>query len=329
MSGSSPLAFLPYLPPYRAIDAAVAAGVDPQDKEEIDGIVERFAAPGGDQEVRQRLLYLEGSLLARAGLFAPAIERLEELAALDPASPEALLRLAEVLRGGGQPERAGAVLRSALADARGQDRRLWDLWLAIEFVDLERQPAEVLESLAGGSPATDAGDGYQADVRWLLERLAAGEAVRIRSGGGDYREPGGRLWGRDRFARGGRPLALWEGDIRGTDTPVPYRAERSFSLEERGDLSAYGIPLPPGRYRVRLLFAEVSVNLKRLRRFDVVLEGETVLEDLDLVEKKGFATAADEVFEVDVTDGMLDVRFVHRPPYDDPKVSAIDVVRVE
>ena len=328
-SGGSPLALLPSLPPYRAIDAAIAAGPDPRDTEGIDPIVERFAASSGDGEGQGRLLYLEGSLLARAGLFPQSIEKLEELTSLDPESPEPVLRLAEVLRRGDQSERAAATLRSALKDARGQDRRLWDLWLAVQFVDLARQPGDVLQSLPDGSPASDTGDGHAADVRWLLQRLAAGEAVGIRCGGGDYREPGGKLWGRDRFARGGRPLALWEGDIRGTDTPVPYRAERSFPLEEHGDLSAYGIPLPPGKYRVRLLFAEVSVNLKGLRRFDVVLEGHTVLEDLDLVEKKGFATAVDEVFEVDVTDGMLDVRFIHRPPHDDPKISAIDVVRID
>ena len=70
------------------------------------------------------------------------------------------------------------------------------------------------------------------------------------------------------------------------------------------------------------------MNVKGFRRFDVLLEGEKVLESFEPMEA-GFATAVEKGFDVAVDDGILEVRFVHRPPYDPPKVSAIEVERVE
>jgi hypothetical protein len=222
----------------------------------------------------------------------------------------------------------------------------------LQLVDLKRSPEEVLGRLPP-EPAAGAGDGhrdgghgrdgrpsdghredssrdggYRSDVAWLLERLSAGEPVRIRCGGGEYREPGGTLWGKDRFARGGRAAMPWGGDVRGTDADPLYQKERYFPLEEAGELSAYAIPLPPGSYRVHLHFSEVYRNIPDVRRFDVLLGGRKVIEDFDPMEG-GFATAIEKVFDAEVRHGLLEIRFVHRPPRDPPKVSAIEVERVE
>jgi len=195
-------------------------------------------------------------------------------------------------------------------------------------VDFTRSPAEVLENVPAASGETDNYAEYRGDVLWLLERLKAGEAIRIHCGGGEYQEPGGKLWGRDRFALGGRSTVAWGGDIEGTKAAALYQTERYFPLEEAGMLAVYAIPLPPREYRVHLHFAEVGMNIKGFRRFDVLLEGEKVLDDFEPMEK-GFATAVEKVFDVRVDDGLLEIRFVHRPPFDPPKVSAIEIERVE
>jgi hypothetical protein len=323
--GGEPLALLPSLPPYQAIDAALSIEPHPRD---VGAILERFRSPADGTAARDRLLYLEGSLLAKRGDLPRSIAKLEELARRDAASPEPVLRLAEVLRLWGQPDLAAEALRAALEGPRGKDRRLWDLWLAVELVDLDRPAREVLESLpaASGGPAPD-GD-YPGDVAWLLERCANGEPLRIRSGGGEYQEPGGRLWGKDRFALGGKTSSAWGGDILDTDADPLYRTERYFPLEEAGERSAYAIPLPPGTYRVHLHFAEVYQDFPEFRRFDVLLEGKKVLDDFDSM-KAGFATKIEEVFDTAVIDGLLEVRFVHRPALDVPKVSAIEVEKID
>jgi hypothetical protein len=116
--------------------------------------------------------------------------------------------------------------------------------------------------------------------------------------------------------------------VSGAASAALYQCERVFPLEEDGPGSSYAIPLPPGSYRVHLHFAEVTICIKDLRRFDVLLEGETALEELDLMDA-GFATAIEKVFERRVDDGSLEIRFVHRPPREGPRVSAIEVERVE
>ena len=69
-----------------------------------------------------------------------------------------------------------------------------------------------------------------------------------------------------------------------------------------------------GEIEVRLYFGEIYFGAgcpggggAGNRVFDIVLEGETVLENLNLEESVGFATAAQYSFTVDVHDGFLDI----------------------
>ena len=304
---------------------AVAIKPDPQD---LDGILKRFRPSGDEPDARRRFLYFEGSLLAMRREYPQSIERLDELAKLDASSPEPTLRLAEVLCLSSQYEHAEKVFRAALEDSRSKDRRIWDRWLAVELVDLKRSPAEVMDRLPAASSGAGGENDYGADVLWLLHRHKAGEAIRIHCGGGEYQEPGGKLWGKDRFARGGSSALCWGGDVQGTEADPLYSTERSFPLEEAGENSDYAIPLPPGEYRVHLHFAEVYQNIKGCRRFDVLLEGKAVLDDFEPIET-GFATAVEKIFDVGVADGILEIGFIHSSSADPPKVSAIEVERVE
>jgi hypothetical protein len=80
--------------------------------------------------------------------------------------------------------------------------------------------------------------------------------------------------------------------------------------------------VPPGRYRVRLHFAEVYYREAGKRRFDVLLEGKLVLEAFEPV-AFGFARARAEERDVTLEDGLLEIQFV--AGIDSPKVSAIEV----
>jgi hypothetical protein len=176
---------------------------------------------------------------------------------------------------------------------------------------------------------------FAADLRWLLDRLASKEPLRLDSGGDGYTNPSGEAWSRDRFFLSGyrrgevqndriarEPQADLNDEVANTEDDALYRSERWFRA---GDAPppGYRIPLPPGAYTVRLHFAEVYFRERGKRVFDVRIEGKTVLEGYEPA-AAGFATARVETFQnVAVEDGFLDVEFIDRA--DNPQVAAIEV----
>ncbi len=166
-----------------------------------------------------------------------------------------------------------------------------------------------------------------ADIRWLFERLQRGEPIRINCGGNEYRDGDAREWGRDRFFEGGNlrpnPAKVADLDVAGTDDDPLHRSNRLFNRGRGG----YRIPLPVGRYRVTLHNSETYFQEGREQRvYDVLLEGETVLESHEPL-AHGWATAYEEQFDVEVSDGLLDLEFI--PRIENPKICAIEIQRVE
>lgn len=164
---------------------------------------------------------------------------------------------------------------------------------------------------------------------WLLRELSKG-VVRINCGGEEYTTSSGEVWSKDRFFQAG---FRFFGDVRGgatepftgeihetPDDPL-YQTERWFpeASEHGGD---YRVPLPPGRYRLRLYFAEIFFRDAALRRFDVLVEDTVVLKDY-VPGTPGFATAGVVTFLIPVRDGFLDVQFIRGENY--PKISAIKI----
>lgn len=327
--GSSMEVMLDWLkapPSYAATDAICSAAWRAEGLSEVPELLRQAAR---DSESTGRLQYLVARLAEISGDLNAAARKLAEVVTAHSMSIEPRLRLAEVLRAASQSSQAEEVLRAGLlAGARADpkqvvDRRLSDQWLKILFVDLKRTPAEALAALPQGAPE---------DVRWLLDQLAAGEAVRIDCGAEeDYRDVAGNVWGKDRFAFGGEIAKLDALEIDGTANDPLYQTERWFPLPETGGLSSYLLPLPPGRYQVRLHFAEVWWRIPGFRRFDVILQGERVLVSFDLVREAGFAHAIVREFETTVTNGSLEIR-LERPHHQffvvEPKLSAIEVERL-
>ena len=77
-------------------------------------------------------------------------------------------------------------------------------------------------------------------------------------------------------------------------------------------MEAYRFDVPvDGNYRVDLHFAEIAAQSAGARIFDVAIEGQVVIANLDVFAAAGGANIAlDRSFDVEVTDGRLDVEFL-------------------
>jgi PKD repeat protein len=111
--------------------------------------------------------------------------------------------------------------------------------------------------------------------------------------------------------------------IANTQDDALYQTER-FS----GSNFTYSIPLPNGRYKVLLRFAEIYANTAGSRAFNTRIEGGANLfsPDLDLVARTGGKNRAfDHVVDnITVNDGILNIDML-KGSVDSPKISAIGV----
>jgi serine/threonine protein kinase/Tfp pilus assembly protein PilF len=289
----------------------------------------------------RRLRYLEARILQRRRLHAEAARVLDGLVAEDDAHLEPFLARAEALDAAGRPGDAERGLRELLSRAFCERQELWGAWLALAFDRLKRTPAEMPAAfpLTAGAPAAAAVEAaapcrHAEDVRWLLERLQAGEALRINCGGDDYEDRSGRRWRRDGFFGAGArfseaewsapspgPSPAFGGDIAGTDDDLLYQTERWFPVDEIAPFH-YRVPLPSGRYRVTLHFAEIHFQELGKRIFDVHVEGTECLRAHEPI-AAGAKTPGLELCEVEVADGSLDIAFL--PQAEFPKISAIEI----
>jgi tetratricopeptide (TPR) repeat protein len=285
---------------------------------------ERFAAAAQSEEERRVLAYLDARLLEEDGNAEEAATLYAELALAERHHPEPHLRHAERLVAGGDAAKAEEHLRRHLAE--GLDHvELWELWSRIAFRDLGWSASDLLAKL----PAADSSRARE--LRWLVETLEAAGAIRINCGGKEDALARGVAWGADRFfASGGSEWSNHKNiESAAKDLQRLYRVARKFPAENVVR-SAYDLPLPRGRYRVTLHFAEIDFDFQAPGRrvFDVLIEGRTALDGYDPVARCGFATAETVSSEpVLVEDGRLEIEFVHRVR--NPLVSAVEVERVD
>ena len=111
----------------------------------------------------------------------------------------------------------------------------------------------------------------------------------------------------------------------GTGAPDALFETERFSAKA-GDLGlSYEFDVTPGDYEVTLLFDEGWSGAKApgTRVFDVLLEGQTALDDFDVTAVYGWNVAGAKTLAVTVEDGTLDLDFVQE--VQNPNVSAIEV----
>ncbi|SHN15349.1 Por secretion system C-terminal sorting domain-containing protein, partial [Cyclobacterium lianum] len=115
--------------------------------------------------------------------------------------------------------------------------------------------------------------------------------------------------------------------------PALYQTERSSSPK----VFDYVVPVPNGTYQVTLHFAEIywganggAAQAAGSRVFDVAIEGDLVLNNLNINSEVGPQTPLLETFEVEVTDGELNMNFSSLASVggsDQPKLSAFEIIR--
>ncbi|MBW3634636.1 MAG: thrombospondin type 3 repeat-containing protein, partial [Chloroflexi bacterium] len=138
-------------------------------------------------------------------------------------------------------------------------------------------------------------------------------------------------WSDDHFFEGGSALD-WRGSygVAGTDDADLYLTQRSGAGPGKRRGFDYAIPVDAnGVYLVRLYFAEPywgapggPTGDPGQRIFSVTVEGETMLEDLDVFAEVGALTALVKQDEVDVQDGELNLSFTASEG--EPIVAAIE-----
>ncbi len=292
---------------------------------------ERLVADLGERGAgNTEFAYLEGRLLQLAGDHERAVGHLGKAAEAGDFLPRAAL--IDSLLALGRKEQARDRLRELLDSTCPGRREHWEAWLALKLA-AGRTPGDLLDALPCRSYTGPRGitpqqvHEYLDDVRWLLERLAAGEPIRINCGGVEIVAEDGTRWGSDKFSRSGGLFRdgrqEFDGQITGTRNDRPYRTERWFPSRDPRE-AGYSIPLPRGRYSVTFHFAEIWFSEPGQRTFDVILEGEPRLERHEL---PPLGVVDVQQLEIEVTDGMLEIDFRSRK--DNAKISGLEIERVE
>ncbi|MDR0419724.1 MAG: DUF4982 domain-containing protein, partial [Prevotellaceae bacterium] len=152
---------------------------------------------------------------------------------------------------------------------------------------------------------------------------------RVNCGGPDYVDSNNKLWHADVHRTDNN---MW-GSVSWTDEypglPAFYASQRRsrdiISGTYDGELFQtfrygreklkYQFPVPNGNYRVELYFVEpwyganAAASCKEWRVFDVAVNGETMIKDLDIWDKARYCYAHKEVLKVKVINGLIDISF--------------------
>jgi hypothetical protein len=113
---------------------------------------------------------------------------------------------------------------------------------------------------------------------------------------------------------------------------VPAGTPAAVFQSERWDQIAgsemqWNFPVAPGSYEVRLYFAETYANAQKVggRVFDVLIEGQTVLDNYDVYAEVGGYKGVVKTFTVNA-DNNLDVDFLRG--VQNPSVKGIEIIRL-
>ncbi len=133
---------------------------------------------------------------------------------------------------------------------------------------------------------------------------------RVNVGGGDYTAPDGTVWAADRASAGND----WGYDgsrsgVGDTNDPIANTDADALYQTNRYRIDGYRFTVENGTYFVQLHFCEEYYTESGKRKFDVDIEGQQVINDLDVIAEAGHDAALVFEFETEVTDGRLDVDF--------------------
>jgi mono/diheme cytochrome c family protein len=123
--------------------------------------------------------------------------------------------------------------------------------------------------------------------------------IRVACGEGQYVDPQGLVWAADHGYSGTTATYTTGSAVSGTTTPGLYQYLRY------GQNFQYSFPVPTGTYTVTLKFAEISFGTAGRRVFDVAINNQSVITNLDIFAQAGGKyRALDESFTVPATNGI-------------------------
>lgn len=130
----------------------------------------------------------------------------------------------------------------------------------------------------------------------------------------------------------GNTTSTYGATIDMTDPSVPPGTPASLFQSERWDAAGgsemqWTIPASPGRYRVRLYFAEDYFTAAGQRSFDVTINGAIVLHNYDVFALVGGNKGRVETFNVGNAGSAITIGFAHG--VQNPAIKAVEVARYE
>ena len=154
--------------------------------------------------------------------------------------------------------------------------------------------------------------------------------VRVNVGADDYTDSNGAVWESDRAytpgAWGCRNIADTDilsttDPIRDTDDPELFRHIRF------GEEMTYRFDVPPGKYTVRLLFAEIYWESDTAECQDIYVQGKRIMKDFNIFDDAGHDTVFEKKTAARATDGAIEIKLVGRslPMHSGARVSAIEI----
>jgi glucose/arabinose dehydrogenase len=143
--------------------------------------------------------------------------------------------------------------------------------------------------------------------------------IRVNCGGGSYTDPQGQTWAADTGFLSGTAFSVGSA-ISNTNSPTLYQSERYDS----GTLQ-YSFNVPNGPYSVNLKFAEIFFTQSGQRKFNIIINGQTVAANFDVFAAAGGPNrAVDNSYPVTVSGGQIAIQLVS--VVSAAKISAIEIV---
>jgi hypothetical protein len=146
-------------------------------------------------------------------------------------------------------------------------------------------------------------------------------SVRINCGGNNYLDSAGHQWQADAGFSGGSNSSTNDAIARTNDDTLFQTTRVGSNASER---LTYSFDVPNGDYHVNLYFVDDydGTAAVGMRVFDIALEEEQVLNNLDIYAQVGHDAALIRSFDTAVTDGALAIDLVDQVR--NPKIAAIE-----
>ena len=156
----------------------------------------------------------------------------------------------------------------------------------------------------------------------------------IDAGGNGFYDVASGRWSVDLYRSGQTQVSTISQSVTsaGISNPPPLSVLQSYAQDSDTAVGAkmqYSIPLPDGNYQIRLFFVEPTGFGAGNRRFDVTLQGQTVLNNFDIAASAGADfKAVERVFSFTASQGIgLDLGLINR--FNAAVISAFEITRVD